>query len=54
MWRPQIEVLSQHFRVLAPDLWGHGQSDTLPLNTQDLDGLAHHHAAFLDALNYIL
>ncbi|MDN6550166.1 MAG: hypothetical protein L0K69_08595 [Enterobacterales bacterium] len=30
MWAPQIEALSQHFRVIAPDLWGHGKSDQLP------------------------
>ncbi len=22
MWAPQIEVLSQHYRVIALDLWG--------------------------------
>ena len=29
MWAPQIEALSQHFSVIAPDLWGHGKSDPL-------------------------
>lgn len=27
MWRPQIEALSSKFRCIAPDLWGHGESD---------------------------
>ncbi len=27
MWEPQLEALSQEFRCIAPDLWGHGQSE---------------------------
>ena len=26
-WEPQIETLSRHYRVIAPDLFGHGASD---------------------------
>ncbi|MEH6578278.1 MAG: alpha/beta hydrolase [Amphritea sp.] len=26
MWMPQINILSQHFRCIVPDLWGHGRS----------------------------
>jgi pimeloyl-ACP methyl ester carboxylesterase len=37
--------------VLAPDLWGHGESDPLPAQTQDLNELAQQHLTFLDALN---
>ncbi|MGE7993811.1 alpha/beta fold hydrolase [Pseudomonas sp. NPDC089554] len=51
MWKPQIEALSQHFRVLVPDLWGHGQSDLPPATTTDLEALARQHVAFLDALD---
>ena len=50
MWRPQIEALSRHFRVIAPDLWGHGGSGALPAGTRDLRDLARHHLALLDAL----
>ncbi|MBB3221219.1 alpha/beta fold hydrolase [Pseudoduganella umbonata] len=50
MWQPQIDVLSRHFRVIVPDLWGHGQSDPPPDGTRDLDDLAEHHAALLDSL----
>lgn len=50
MWRPQIEVLSRHFRVIAPDLWGHGRSEGLPAGTADIGDLAAHHLALLDAL----
>jgi 3-oxoadipate enol-lactonase len=28
MWKPQIEDLSQHYRVIAPDLRGHGESSS--------------------------
>lgn len=30
MWRPQIDALSQRFRVIAPDVRGFGASDELP------------------------
>lgn len=29
-WAPQIDTLSQHFRVIAPDMPGHGGSTPLP------------------------
>ncbi|MGI4764135.1 MAG: alpha/beta fold hydrolase [Janthinobacterium lividum] len=50
MWRPQLEALSSRFRVIAPDLWGHGASQALPAGTRDMRDLAHHHLALLDAL----
>lgn len=51
MWQPQIEALSKHFRVLVPELWGHGDSDTPPSTTVDMNALVRQHLAFLDALN---
>ena len=30
MWRPQINELKRHYRVIATDLWGHGHSDLIP------------------------
>lgn len=30
MWQPQIDELKKSYRVIAVDLWGHGQSDELP------------------------
>jgi pimeloyl-ACP methyl ester carboxylesterase len=50
MWRPQIEALSRHYRVIVPDLWGHGGSDQLPKGTQDLRDLARHHLELFDRL----
>lgn len=29
MWEEQIKVLSHSYRCIAPDLWGHGDSDVL-------------------------
>ncbi|TBL82407.1 alpha/beta fold hydrolase [Hafnia alvei] len=51
MWAPQIEALSQHFRVIAPDLWGHGKSDQLPESRRSLKDLASDHLALMDALD---
>lgn len=50
MWAPQIEALSQRYRVIAPDLWGHGQSGPLPAGTDGLPGLARQALALLDRL----
>jgi pimeloyl-ACP methyl ester carboxylesterase len=50
MWAPQIEALSQRYRVIAPDLWGHGQSGTLPAGTAGLPGLARQSLALIDRL----
>lgn len=51
MWAPQIEVLSRHYRVIAPDLWGHGQSGRLPEGMTSLDDLARQALALMDHLN---
>lgn len=51
MWRPQIEALSRHFRVIVPELWGHGRSEAPPPGTTDLEHLAAHHLALLDILD---
>ncbi|MDF0729405.1 alpha/beta fold hydrolase [Pseudomonas entomophila] len=51
MWQPQIDALSRHFRVLVPELWGHGDSDAPPASTTDMSALARQHLAFLDALD---
>ncbi|SSB94508.1 Pimeloyl-ACP methyl ester carboxylesterase [Pseudomonas sp. 43mfcvi1.1] len=51
MWAPQIEVLSRHFRVIALDLWGHGQSGQLPEGMTSLDDLAHQALTLMDHLD---
>jgi pimeloyl-ACP methyl ester carboxylesterase len=51
MWRPQIKALSQHYRVIAPNLWGHGESGRLPRGTADLSDIARQHLRLLDWLD---
>ncbi|WP_448632338.1 MULTISPECIES: alpha/beta fold hydrolase [Pseudomonas fluorescens group] len=50
MWAPQIEALSRHYRVIALDLWGHGQSGQLPEGMTSLDDLARQALALMDHL----
>ncbi|KVE34878.1 alpha/beta fold hydrolase [Burkholderia sp. BDU5] len=50
MWEPQLDALSKSYRVIAPDLWGHGQSGPLPAGTSSLDDLASQMCALLDHL----
>jgi pimeloyl-ACP methyl ester carboxylesterase len=51
MWAPQIAALSQQYRVIVPELWGHGQSGPLPAQTRSLDDLARQTLALLDKLD---
>ncbi|BBT37915.1 MULTISPECIES: alpha/beta fold hydrolase [Pseudomonas] len=51
MWQPQIEALSKHYRVIVPELWGHGDSAAPPPTTTDMSVLARQHLALLDALD---
>jgi len=51
MWAPQIAALSQQYRVIALDLWGHGESGSLPEGTQSLDDIARQALALLDHLH---
>jgi pimeloyl-ACP methyl ester carboxylesterase len=50
MWRPQIEVLSKRYRVIVPELWGHGESGPLPAGTTNMRDLARQHLKLLDHL----
>lgn len=50
MWSPQIETLSRHFRVIAPDLWGHGESPALPATPTSLADIAADNLALMDSL----
>ncbi len=50
MWAPQVAVLSQHFRTIAIDLRGHGESDA-PLWNFSLDDYADDVRALLDYLD---
>ena len=50
MWRPQIEALSRHYRVIVPNLWGHGDAGPLPPDVTDLRCVARRHLALFDSL----
>ncbi len=50
MWEPQIQALLPHYRVIVPELWGHGASGPLPTGTQTIGDLAQQMLALLDAL----
>ena len=50
MWAPQIAALSQQYRVIALDLWGHGESGPMPRQTS-LDDMARQALALLDHLD---
>lgn len=47
MWQPQLDSLAQHYRVIVPDLWGHGQSDELPETCHSLEDLTHDHLTLM-------
>lgn len=49
VWQPQAEALSRHFRVLRPDLRGHGLTDVTP-GPYTIEGMARDVLAALDAL----
>ncbi len=51
MWEPQIQALSRQYRVIAPDLWGHGGSGPLPPGTDCLAHLAEQMLQLMDALD---
>lgn len=51
MWAPQIEALSRHYRVIVPELWGHGQSGRLPQGMTSLDDLARQVLGLMDHLD---
>ncbi|MEL4273102.1 alpha/beta fold hydrolase [Shewanella xiamenensis] len=50
MWAPQIALFSKSYRCIVPDLWGHGQSGTVPENCHSLLDISEHMLALMDAL----
>ncbi|WP_373357963.1 alpha/beta fold hydrolase [Acinetobacter lactucae] len=51
MWEPQIIALSKHYRVIVPELWGHGKSGILPDTTFNLQQIARQNFELLEYLN---
>lgn len=50
MWAPQVEVLSQSYRCIVPDFWGHGGSSSAPEATRSLKDYANDVLCLLDHL----
>lgn len=50
MWSPQIAALAKHYRVIAPDLWGHGDAPALPSRVGNLQDLARDNLKLMDSL----
>ena len=50
IWTHQIEHLSQDYRCIVPDLWGHGGSDPLPESCRSLQQIAEQMLYMMDAL----
>jgi len=51
MWQAQINQLSQHYRCIVPDFWGHGVSTSIPDCLRNLTDYAKHVLALLDSLD---
>jgi pimeloyl-ACP methyl ester carboxylesterase len=50
MWHPQIEAFSGDYCCIIPELWGHGNSDSLPMIPYSIEDLADIHCQLLDKL----
>jgi len=50
MWAPQLDILSQHFRCIVPDLWSHGQSQPVNIDVLTIDQLAEDKHALMQHL----
>lgn len=50
VWRPQLQFLSEHFRCIVPDLWSHGQSQTVRGDGLSLERLAEDHHQLMQHL----
>ncbi|UTW02314.1 alpha/beta hydrolase [Amphritea atlantica] len=51
VWRPQLQFLSEHFRCIVPDLWSHGQSQTVSEGDLSIERLAEDHHQLMQHLN---
>lgn len=50
MWTPQSAVLARKYRLILPDLWGHGRSPALPASSTSLKAFAEDHLKLMDSL----
>ena len=50
MWQPQLQELSKSYRCIAPDFWGHGESEGISDSNYSMKQIAKDYLALLDAL----
>lgn len=50
VWAPQLELLSQHFRCIVPELWSHGQSQPVSEGDLSIEQLAEDHHQLMQQL----
>lgn len=50
MWAPQIEVLKAGYRLIVPEMWGHGTSGPLPAGTTSHADIAAQMLELMDGL----
>ena len=50
MWAPQIAFLSQNYRCIVPDLWGHGLSAPMPTSNRSLRDISAQMLSLMDSL----
>lgn len=51
MWHPQIKALEPHYRLIVPEMWGHGASGRMPEGTKTHADLARQMLALMDRLD---
>ncbi|UEM24224.1 alpha/beta fold hydrolase (plasmid) [Skermanella mucosa] len=51
MWRPQIDALHSRYRLIVPEMWGHGDSGPMPADTRRHADLAAQMLALMDRLD---
>lgn len=49
-WSAQVDALSRDYRVIVPDMWGHGLSGAMPPSTTSLSDIASQHQELLDIM----
>lgn len=50
MWSTLLPTLARHYRLIVPDLWGHGESPELPETHYCLSDIADDHLSLMDEL----
>ncbi|RPH27814.1 alpha/beta fold hydrolase [Buttiauxella warmboldiae] len=50
MWSKQLDELAGCYRIIIPDLWGHGKSPELPSDCASLTDIANDHLMLMDSL----